>query len=55
MAIRFKGAHFSKEVILMGVRWYVSYPLNTRHVEELMEERGLRRKRVSCLFVCAHC
>jgi transposase-like protein len=39
----------------MGVRWYVSYPLNTRHVEELMEERGLRRKRVSCLFVRAHC
>jgi putative transposase len=23
----------------MGVRWYVAYPLSTRHVEELMEER----------------
>jgi transposase-like protein len=40
MAISFKGAHFPKEVILMGVRWYVAYPLSTRHVEELMEERG---------------
>jgi putative transposase len=41
MAISFKGAHFPKEVMLMGVRWYVAYPLSTRHVEELMEERGV--------------
>ena len=39
MAINFKGAHFPPEVILMGIRWYVAYPLSTRHVEELMEER----------------
>jgi transposase-like protein len=36
MAVSFKGAHFPKEVILMGVRWYVAYPLSTRHVEELI-------------------
>src|SRR5499427_6231290 len=41
MAISFKGAHFPQEVILMGVRWYVAYPLSTRHVEELMAERGV--------------
>jgi transposase-like protein len=41
MAISFKGAHFPKEIILMGVRWYVAYPLSPRHVEELMEERGV--------------
>ncbi len=41
MAISFKGAHFFPEVILMGVRWYLAYPLSTRHVEELMEERGV--------------
>ena len=41
MTISFKGAHFPKEVILMGVRWYVAYPLSTRHVEELMAERGV--------------
>ena len=41
MAISFKGAHFPQEVILMGVRWYLAYPLSTRHVEELMEERGV--------------
>src|SRR5215510_9615791 len=41
MAISFKGAHFPKDIILMGVRWYVAYPLSYRHVEELMEERGI--------------
>jgi hypothetical protein len=31
MAVSFKGAHFPKAVILMEVRWYVAYPLSTRH------------------------
>src|ERR671918_1881422 len=41
MAVSFKGAHFPEEIILTGVRWYVAYPLSTRHVEELMLERGV--------------
>ena len=41
MTISFKGAHFPAEIILMGVRWSIAYPLSTRHVEELMEERGV--------------
>src|SRR4029077_3542399 len=41
MTISFKGAHFPQEIILMGVRWYLAYPLSYRHVEELMEERGV--------------
>jgi putative transposase len=41
MAISFKGAHFPQEIILMGIRWYVAYPLSSRQVEELMEERGV--------------
>ena len=41
MASSFKGAHFPPEVMLMGVRWYVAYPLSTRHVEALLEERGV--------------
>lgn len=40
--IRLKGRHFPKEVILMAIRWYIAYPLSYRHVEELMEERGLK-------------
>src|SRR6266403_765711 len=42
MAVSFKGVHFPKEIILTGIRWYVAYPLSTRHVEELMEERGVK-------------
>ena len=36
-----KGAHFAKDIILTCVRWYVAYPLSYRHVEELMQERGV--------------
>ena len=39
--ISFKGSHFPKDVILKAIRWYVAYPLSYRHVEELMEERGI--------------
>jgi transposase-like protein len=41
MVVSFKGAHFPQDIILTGVRWYGAYPLSTRHVEELMEERGV--------------
>ena len=41
MTVSFKGVHFPTDVILTCVRWYVAYPLSTRHVEELMEERGV--------------
>ena len=40
MPVSFKGAHFPQEIILMGVRWYVAYPLSYRHVEALLEARG---------------
>jgi transposase-like protein len=39
--ISFKGAHFPPDIILTCVRWYVAYPLSYRHVEELLEERGV--------------
>jgi putative transposase len=41
MPVSFKWAHFPQEIILTCVRWYVAYPLSTRHVEELMQERGV--------------
>src|SRR6201988_5346649 len=41
MAVNFKGVHFTQEIILTCVRRYVEYPLITRHVEELMQERGV--------------
>jgi putative transposase len=41
MAVCFNGAHFPQAIILTCMRWYVAYPASTRHVEELMEERGM--------------
>jgi len=37
----FKGRHFSGEVILLAVRWYLRYPLAYEHVAEMLAERGL--------------
>ena len=36
-----KRMHYPLEVMLTCVRWYVSYPLSFRHLEEMMEERGV--------------
>ncbi len=41
MVVCFKGAHFPADIMLTGVRWSVAYPLSTRQVEELMQERGV--------------
>jgi putative transposase len=37
----FQDAHVPQDIICMGVRWYVAYPLSYCHVAELMEERGV--------------
>ena len=29
------------EVMLVCVRWYAAYPLSFRHLEEMMQERGV--------------
>ena len=39
--LSFKGMRFPIDVILVCVRWYVAYPLSYRHLEEIMEERGV--------------
>jgi transposase, IS6 family len=37
----FKWRHFTAEMILCAVRWYLRYALSYRDVEELMQERGV--------------
>lgn len=39
--ICFKLRHFQKEIILLVVRWYLSYSLSYRDIEEMMLERGI--------------
>lgn len=33
--------HYPLEVRLTCVRWYAAYPLSLRHIEEMMQERGV--------------
>jgi len=37
----FKWRHYSSEIILLCVRWYLRYCLSYRNLEEMMNERGL--------------
>ncbi|MDQ1830402.1 IS6 family transposase [Massilia scottii] len=39
--LNFKGMRFPIDVILVCIRWYAGYPLSYRHLEEMMEERGV--------------
>jgi len=37
----FKGRHFDKSVIILCVRWYLTYNLSLRNLKEMMAERGI--------------
>ena len=36
-----KRMRFPVDVILVCIRWYAAYPLSYRHLEEMMQERGV--------------
>ena len=36
-----KGMRFPIDVILVCIRWYAAYPSSYRHIEEMVEERGV--------------
>jgi putative transposase len=40
--LNLKGMRFPINVILNSIRWYAAYPLNYRHLEEMMEEGACR-------------
>ena len=37
----FKGLHFDHEVVILCVRWYVTYKLSSRDLVSMMGERGI--------------
>jgi hypothetical protein len=37
----FKGRHFDREVIVLCVRWYLSFKLSSRDLVQMMNERGI--------------
>jgi len=36
-----RGVRFPIDAILVCIRWYAAYPLSYRHLEEMMQERGV--------------
>ena len=41
MTSPFKWRHYSAEISLLCIRWYLRYSLSYRDLEEMMTERGL--------------
>src|SRR4051795_6428758 len=37
----FKGRHFDQEIVVLCVRWYLSFKLNSRDLASMMSEHGL--------------
>ena len=37
----FKGRHFDGEIIVLCVRWYLSFKLSSRDLVQIMAERGV--------------
>ena len=39
--MNFKGYQFPSSLILMAIRYYISYKLSYREIEEILAERGI--------------
>src|SRR5215470_12807622 len=39
--VLFKGRHFDQEIIVLCVRWYLSFKLSSRDLVRMMAERGV--------------
>ena len=37
----FKGRHFDQEIVMLCVRWYLSFKLSYRDLVAMMAERGI--------------
>jgi hypothetical protein len=44
----FKGRHFDQEIIILCVRWYVTYKLSYRDLSAMMLERGISMAPSTC-------
>ena len=45
----FKGRHFDQQVIILCVRWYLSYKLSSRDLVNMMGERGIELSHTTIL------
>jgi transposase-like protein len=45
----FKGRHFDQEIIVLCVRWYLTFKLSSRDLVQMMAERGIALARATIL------
>jgi transposase-like protein len=45
----FKGRHFDQEIIVLCVRWYLTFKLSSRDLVQMMAERGITLTRTTML------
>ena len=45
----FKGRHFDQEIIVLCVRWYLTFKLSSRDLVQMMAERGILLARTTIL------
>ena len=37
----FRGRHFDQEIIILCIRWYLTFKLSSRDLVQIMAERGI--------------
>ena len=50
----FKGRHFDREIVILCVRWYLSYKLSYRDLVAMMSERGISMAHTTILRWVQH-
>jgi len=51
----FKGRHFDQEIVVLCVRWYLSFKLSYRDLVAMMAERGIDLAQTTILRWVQHC
>jgi transposase-like protein len=50
----FRGRHFDRTIIVLRVRWYITYKLSYRDLVQMMAERGIRLSHMTILRWVQH-
>lgn len=51
----FGDRHFDAEIVVLCVRWYLSFKLSDRDLVSIMSERGIKLARTTLLRWVQHC
>ncbi len=50
----FKGRHFDQEIIILCVRWYITFKLSFRDLVQMIAERGITLSHTTILRCVQH-